>query len=262
VSNILLDGANWYDGNYGHPPSYWNGSVYDYIGNIGTQKYFYGATMQYIGTIAAGDIISLSIKSTSADPTKFGITVNGASVFSQILATGVVYTFASSALSSGDTIIVNVGVGDSLYSQDAILTPVANPTPVAPTPCTDLGRVSRCYVSAFTRNRVHRVDVMAQEKRCIVANFNGAMEAARSIASVVFSVDIPTYVKLTNCDITGRETACLMLAQWRGHALVRCSATMDNGDVYTQYFDVYIGGTYFHGDVIGSAGPYQISATA
>jgi hypothetical protein len=129
-------------------------------------------------------------------------------------------------------------------------------------PRTELGRVTRAYVSAFTRTRVHRVNVMAQEKRCLVANFNGALEAGRWIATAVWSVNIPTFVNLLNCDITtdGRETACLMSAQWRGRALVRCTVTLDNGDAQTQYFDAIIDGSYFHNDVIPAAGPYQISA--
>jgi hypothetical protein len=129
-------------------------------------------------------------------------------------------------------------------------------------PCTELGRVTRAYVSAFTRTRVHRVSVMAQEKRCLVANFNGALESGRWIATAVWSVNIPTFVNLLNCDVTtdGRETACLMSAQWRGRALVRCTVTLDNGDAQTQYFDAIIDGSYFHNDVIPAAGPYQISA--
>jgi hypothetical protein len=130
VANILLDAANWYDGSYGNPPSYWNGSTYDYIGGISTGKYFYGATMQYGGTIAAGDVVSFSIKSTSADPATFHVSVNGTWVFSQILATGVVYPFTSAALNAGDTVTIALGVEDYSYSQDAILIP----TPVAVAP--------------------------------------------------------------------------------------------------------------------------------
>ena len=66
-------------------------------------------------------------------------------------------------------------MSDILYVK---FTPELQAPPPTPTPCTDLGRVTRCYVNAYNRTYVHQSRLMAQEQRCLVANFNGAMEAA------------------------------------------------------------------------------------
>lgn len=132
MANILLDAANWYDSDYGQPPSYWNGNTYDYIGSVPSGQFYGGATMQYMGTVHAGDIIAFTIKSTSADPTEFGVTVNGSSVYSQTLETNQTYTFSSAALSAGDTVVVTLGVNDYLYSQDAVLMPTPPQPPTYP----------------------------------------------------------------------------------------------------------------------------------
>ena len=122
--------------------------------------------------------------------------------------------------------------------------------------------MTRAYVSAYTRNRIHKSSMMAQEVRCLTANFNGALCPGRTIASVVWSVSNPMFVNLNQCEVTGRETSCLLQAQWRGIALVRCTATMDNAEVYTQYFHISIDGYWFQGDVPQPQGPYTITATA
>jgi hypothetical protein len=130
VVNILLDAPNWQDAGFGQPPSYWNGTTYDYIGDENVGKYFDGASMQYEGTVNAGDFISLSIKSTSADLTTFVVSVNGSPVFTQELATNTTYTFQQT-FAGGEVVSVSLGVGDFLYSQDAILTPALPPPPPA-----------------------------------------------------------------------------------------------------------------------------------
>lgn len=127
MANILLDAANWQDtSSFAQPPSWWTGRTYEWIGNVGTGLYYYGATMQYEGTVNAGDTIAGSIHSTSADNTEFGITVNGTHVATESLATNQTSPF-SFTLSASDVVVVTLGVGNYLYSQDAVLTPTAAP---------------------------------------------------------------------------------------------------------------------------------------
>ena len=124
MANILLDAANWRDQtSLAMPPAWWTGTTYDYIGNSGTGLYYIGASMEYRGTVNAGDVISFSILSTSADPTEFDVTVDGTQVYSQTLVAGTTYTWSSTAFVGGETVLVNLGAGQFLYSQVAVLTP-------------------------------------------------------------------------------------------------------------------------------------------
>lgn len=132
MANILSDGENWYDSDYGEPPSYWNGSVYEYLGDSDTGIYYGGTSMQYAGTVHAGDVVAGSITSTSADNTEFSVMINGTAVDSLELTTNQTYTF-NHTLTAGATVVITLGVGDYLYSQDAVLTPLNAPVaPVAP----------------------------------------------------------------------------------------------------------------------------------
>ena len=149
---------------------------------------------------------------------------------------------------------------EGIQSNTATVTIVVQAIPT----CEELGRVTKANVSAYTRNRIHKSKVMAQEIRCLVANFNGALCKGRTIVTATWSVSNPMFVNLLQCQIgsNGRDTACLMQAQWRGASLVRCTALLDNGEQYTQYFELMINGYWFQGDVPLPQGPYTIVANA
>lgn len=348
MSNILLTATRWTDNAGVSPPSYWTGSVYEFIGINGTLK-----AENITATAVAGDVVKFTMLVVTPASTGLGgygaLLVNGATVFTQPVDAAGSYAFTSATLNAGDVVefkLDNTYSPGGIYGGDIRVTPtppvvVASPeslsvaansssnavvtsvtadgtvtaatlavatnpthgtvalvnnaflytpnpnisgldsftytgtyagvtsapatvsiTIVAPTKCADLGRVTRAYVSAYTRDRIHQSQLMAQEKRCLIANFNGALPVGRTIASVIWSVSNPMFVNLSQCDITGRETACIITAQWRGSSLVRCSATTDDGDVYTQYFAITIRGYWFQGDVPGVQGPYTISAQA
>jgi hypothetical protein len=134
VANILLDADNWEDlASFASPPSWWTGSVYEWIGSVPSGKYYNGAQMQYnSGDVNQGDIVAGTIVSTSADNTEFSVSINGTAVDSLELTTNQSYTF-NHTLAAGDAVIITLGVGDFLYSQDAILTPLAvQPIPTPP----------------------------------------------------------------------------------------------------------------------------------
>ncbi len=228
----------------------------------------YNVSIQGAVVNAANEVLSVAANSAN-NAVITAVTVAGAAV-SATLAAATNPTNGTVALVNGAFVYTpnpNISGLDSFtytgtYNGITSAPATVSITIVAPTKCADLGRVTRAYVSAYTRDRIHQSQLMAQEKRCLIANFNGALPVGRTIASVVWSVSNPRFVNLSQCDITGRETACIITAQWRGSSLVRCSATTDDGDVYTQYFAITIRGYWFQGDVPGIQGPYQISAQA
>lgn len=135
------------------------------------------------------------------------------------------------------------------------------PQPVSD--CTELGRVTRCYVSGYQRVRVHESRLVRGESRCLVANFNGAVDAARTITSVTWQCQQPYIVAMSNARIPegAREVAVDMAAQLPGCAWLKCIATLDNGEVYTQLFRVIVrGGPWFDGETTPSAGPTSLTS--
>lgn len=130
MPNILLDGSQWMGWNNDVPAPEWNGATYDFLGSMVDGKYYGGDTLTYTGTVEAGDICKGSITSTSADNTEFAVLVNGTVVASQTLVNGVAFPFDTGALPADANVTIQLGVGDYLYSQDAVLTPTPDPLPV------------------------------------------------------------------------------------------------------------------------------------
>lgn len=120
---------------------------------------------------------------------------------------------------------------------------VDGPTPPdPPAPCDEIGQVSRANVSAHNRTRMHSVKVRPGEKRCLVANFNGAVPAARTIAKAVWRMDSTYSASLSGGQIThdDRVTEVIVSAHEWGDTAVECAATLDNGEVYVQVFVVEV----------------------
>lgn len=127
--------------------------------------------------------------------------------------------------------------------------------------CQDLGRVTRCYVSGYQRNRIHQTNVVAQETRCFTADFNGAVPKGRTIASATWSVLNPYGLFLTSAEVTGRETSVVAQMNFAACTMLRCEATFDNGEVYSQMFKVNVSQwQYFYNQPVWSQGPYSLTA--
>lgn len=136
---------------------------------------------------------------------------------------------------------------------------------MAITACDELGRSTRCYVSAFQRNRVHHSDMAQGETRCLVADFNGALPKSRSIAAVKWKCAVGFPVVMSNAAISGRETKVDIHAQSYGCASFKCEATMDNGEVYVQMFSIAVRGRwrwFWFEDQSFSSGPTELQVSA
>lgn len=131
--------------------------------------------------------------------------------------------------------------------------------------CDELGRSTRCYVSAFQRDRVHVSAVSRGETRCLVADFNGALPKARTIQSVTWKCALGFPVVMSNAAINGRSTKVDIHAQASGCACFKCEATMDNGEVYAQLFRIDVHSTWrwfwFDNDQSFAQGPTEIQVT-
>ena len=148
----------------------------------------------------------------------------------------------------------------------AFLIEVETPDPEPVAACEELGRVSRAYVSGYQRARTHRSRLVRGERRCLTADFNGAIPKSRTITSVTWRCDIPQCVYMRDAAIVsgGREVRVDITAQLGAEARVKCEVTLDNGEVYNQVFVIYVrNAPWFMGESAPQAtGPYVLTVTA
>lgn len=127
----------------------------------------------------------------------------------------------------------------------------------------EIGRVSRAYVSAYSRARPQVLQIRRTERRHVVADFNGAIPADRTISSVVWRCTSPWVAKMQDAAVNGREVQITVTFQYGGFSALKCEATLDNDDIYSQSFDCMVRdfpGFYESAPV--TAGPFELSAAA
>ena len=130
--------------------------------------------------------------------------------------------------------------------------------------CDEIGQVSTANASAHYRTRIHETRLMLGDKRCLVANFNGAISTARTIASVKWRTFFGYVAVMSNARVQAnrRSAAVDITANWIGDASIRCEATMDNGEVYIAPFRISVSGDPIYLPVQTMIGPLELTATA
>lgn len=147
------------------------------------------------------------------------------------------------------------------YEDLGLVTIVPTPDPAPPGGCEEIGRVTRSYVSAYNRYRVHVGQVRRQERRCVVADFNGAIPASRSIVAVRWDCTNPWVAKMSAPAINGREVQVTADFQSGGFAALRASVTLDNGEIYNQAFEFTVrDAPCFIENAPTNAGPFTLTA--
>jgi len=116
---------------------------------------------------------------------------------------------------------------------------VATVTPsVFATIPTDLGRVTRGFVSGYTAARTEIRRIRRYSKRQLVANFNGAMEPGRLITQVRWDCTSPWSTAMSNARVLTkqRQAAVDVAFNYAGAAALQCTVTLDNDEVLSQEF--------------------------
>lgn len=129
---------------------------------------------------------------------------------------------------------------------------------------TEIGRISTAYVSAHDRTRVHDTRLGPRETRPLKAVFNGAIAKGLTIASVTWEMDVVCSVAMSDGSITdgGRSAEVMITACFVGWTVIRCQATLSNGQKMPQLFRVQVmDGPYFS-DEATAAGPQKITVNA
>ncbi len=130
--------------------------------------------------------------------------------------------------------------------------------PPPPAVCEEIGRATRAYVTAYSLARTVACRMQRGQRRCLVAIFNGAIPVGRALSSVKWQSRAWSVV-MSDAVIDGRSSSVMVFAQGNGGGWVKCTATLDNGEIYTQVFDVMVvGGPWFDNEPAQVTGPTEL----
>lgn len=126
-----------------------------------------------------------------------------------------------------------------------------------------MSRATQAYASNYQLDRIHTSRLVRGDVRPLIANFNGAMDKARSIVSATWRVTQPQGANLSDAAIDGKRVAATLTAGI-GCSSVKCEATLDNGQVLVQRFWIGVSsGPWYQGESTPPAtGPYSLTVTA
>lgn len=125
-------------------------------------------------------------------------------------------------------------------------------------------RATTAYVSGSHRGRTVRLRRVRGESGPLTANFNGALPAGETIASVTWRCDNPWALTMAGASLTDRESSVNVTAQWGSGAVVKCQVTGSAGTVMNQVFVVCVQtAPWFRGETTSPVtGPYELTVTA
>jgi hypothetical protein len=264
---LLLTPAGLTDYDGISPPAYWNGTAYTLVGESFSPARF---SLAPNSAPSSGDTFAGSVVFSNNDSIPgFLNVVNGSgTVLSSVaLSPSGPIVFSIGAAGAVSLILTNsntAGIVAFYYGLQISLTPTADPAPPPPASpaCDELGRVTRAYVSAYQRDRIHRSRLVRGEKRCLVANFNGAIPASRSIVSATWRVQQGQAMFMESAKAAARESSVVITAGLGHEAAVKCQVTLDNGEVYNQLFVVTVQDSpWFQGETTPALGPYELMVT-
>lgn len=126
----------------------------------------------------------------------------------------------------------------------------------------NMGRATKSYVSAYNRARVHVSNLYGYESRALTANFNGAMPKDRTIASAQWQTWNNYTIVMSDPDIDGREVSVRVKAQVPGPGVIKCTITLDNGDIMVQQFRINVLCAPMYSPMNWQSGPQMLEAFA
>lgn len=136
------------------------------------------------------------------------------------------------------------------------------PDPNVSPDCTELGRTTRIYVTGYNLCRVASTRVRRFAKRCLVADFNGAIPKGSLITQVTWECTSPWSTIMSNprVIIGQRKVAVDVSFNFAGWGGVKASVLLDNGETYNAEgsFTVLDAPLYPSATYDSANGPYQL----
>lgn len=125
-----------------------------------------------------------------------------------------------------------------------------------------MGRTTTAYASGYLRDRVHETRMFANEIRPLIADFSGALNKGRAIASVTWDTWQGYTANLTDATLTETKASISLSSQYAGYSVIRCTATLDNGEKLVQQFRVRVIPASLYTGEIYQTGPSRVTVDA
>jgi len=129
-----------------------------------------------------------------------------------------------------------------------------------------MSRLFKGYASAYSANQTQPRRVRRQQARTLLVDFNGAMDADRTIESVTWECTAPWVVFMASPAIATdqRSTSVGATFNYCGGCAVKATATLDDASIlnYEFTFDVTDAPQYPSAVYSTNSGPFSVSATA
>lgn len=135
---------------------------------------------------------------------------------------------------------------------------------VTPAECDEVGSATRCRVSAYDRSVIFHARMYSAEKRCLIGDFNGAISPSRSIVWSQWQTYGGAWADMSEPRIAedGRSARLMLQSQWCGHAVIKQTVVLDNGERYVQQYCVdVLGQPMYTGDAYAT-GPQVVTVGA
>lgn len=122
-----------------------------------------------------------------------------------------------------------------------------------------MSRNTTAYANAAHRERVHELTMQSGESLTLTVDFTSVLNGS-TVASTAWYINNPQTANMSLPAKTTKTASAVLLAQYAGIAVIRCTATLANGLKVVQMFVVRVEmSAYFSGDTF-TAGPYSLSA--
>lgn len=128
-----------------------------------------------------------------------------------------------------------------------------------------MSRLFRGYASAYSADQHQPRRVRRYQVRTLTADFNGAMDAGRTIASVTWECTHPECTYLQGADIAAdsRSVSVGVQFNYSGFSSVKATVTLDDNSQlnYEFSFDILDAPLYPSAVYPSANGPYSLTAT-
>ena len=158
---------------------------------------------------------------------------------------------------SPSSVVVYIPGEQSDYPQDQYSVLVE----VEAGPCEELGRATRNIVSGYQRDRVFRSSLFANEVRCLVSDFNGAIPKGRAIVKAIWQTPDVMQAAMSEPAINGRQVQITVRAQYTGRSRIRVDVVLDNGEIYSAWQEVRVMPAPYFNNPGWSNGPQRLEVS-
>lgn len=129
-----------------------------------------------------------------------------------------------------------------------------------------MARTFKGYASAYSANQTQPRRVRRFQQRTLTADFNGAIDPARTIESVTWECTSPWITLLSAADVSADQKSVSVLVQFNfsGCGSVKATVTLDDASQQNYEFQFAVQDAPMYPTAVYSSanGPYSVTATA